>query len=183
LLSAVAVVPLFAGCSAPSLSDDSVLEKRDPPSRDELSTEPRPPAEEPADATDETVSPRAYPTKPPSYEDGAVRQFAESYERAYRRNDLLGRRGSALVRQGFSFDWSETIAADEGAGVGRCQYRYDETIDDGDGVIVGDSPTTVVTYYVDDSMLVRAEATGEADERDELDPDPWRTGVILEPAQ
>jgi hypothetical protein len=183
LLSTVAAAPFLAGCSTISSSGDSVLEKREPPSRDELSTESRPPAEEPADATDETVSPRAYPTKPPSYGDDATRQFVESYERAYRRNDLLGRRGSALVTQGFSFDWSETIAADEEAGVGRCQYRYDETTEDGDGVIVGDSPTTVVTYYVDDSMLVRTEATGEADERDELDPDPWRTGVILEPAE
>lgn len=108
LLSLVAAAPLFSGCStiSPSRSadspsesansppEDSVLAKRGSPTRDELPTESRPPAEEPADATEDTVSPREYPTKPTEYTDQSVRTFVESHERAFVCNDFLARTGT-----------------------------------------------------------------------------------------
>lgn len=166
-------------------SNDGVTESRVRYSKSspaELPTEARPPAEKPPDAAQDTVSPRDYPAKPTEYTDQSIQTFVESHERAYRRNGLLARWGSAVVSQGFEFDWTVTLNTNEGAGIGRCQYRYNWTTKEGDDYTVGDSATIVVTYYVDDSMIVRAEDTGRVERRHELAPDPWESGVILEPA-
>jgi hypothetical protein len=96
---------------------------------------------------------------------------------------LLGRWGSRLIAQACHFDWTVTLETDGRAGLGRCQYTYNETYESSDGLVTGDSPTTVVTYYVDESLIARAEKTGAANERDALDPDPWESGVVLEPSE
>lgn len=213
LLSLVAAAPLLSGCSAPPLSEstgspsesppstserthspssgttssteDSILGERDPPSREALPTEPRPPAEQPPDATEATASPRAYPSKPSEYTDQSVRDFVESYERAYRHNDELaewsGSTGT-LTSMSLSFDFTVTLDANGDAGVGRCAYRYGFAVEDDDGgTIEGSSHgTIVVTYYIDESMTVRASHDGSANERHDLNPDPWRSGVVLE---
>ncbi len=190
LVSLVAAAPLFSGCSTVPWSDertsqsgDSVLADRDPPSRDELPTETRPPAERPPDTTADTVSPRPYPTRPAEYTDRSVRTFVRSHERALRRNESLAGWGGSLVSQRSTFDWSITLAADGDAGVGRCQYSYSEAADDDDDHVVGAPATNVVTYYVDDSVIVRARDSGSVDRRDELHPDPWESGVALEPVE
>jgi hypothetical protein len=167
--------------TTPTTVGDSLLRERDPPA--DLQTATRPPAAEPPDPTDDTVSPLAYPDRPESYTAGGVEAFVEAYEGAYRRNSLLGDHGRALIAQGSAFDWTHALAVAEDAGVGRCQYRYSESVERADGVVVGDSPTMVVTYYVDDSVVVRAESTGRRERRDVLDPDPWETGFVLEPAE
>lgn len=189
-LSLVAAAPLGSGCStisssggAKSPTEDSILATRDPPSREELPTNRRPPAEDPPDATEDTVSPRSYPTRPTEYTDQSVRTFVRSYELAYRRNDLLERRGNTLVSQSSSFDWTVTLDVDGDAGIGRCKYRYSETTRENGDTIVGDSATNAVTYYVDDSMIVRARDTGSVDQRGELHPDPWESGIVLEPSE
>lgn len=190
-LSLVAVAPLFSGCSAvssfgsgSSRSEGSVLAERRAPSREELPTRPRPPAEEPPGATGDTASPRAYPERPREYTEGSVSTFVQSYERAYRRNDVLADHGRDLEVQDSVFDWAVTLDATGTAGVGKCQYRSSYRAERTTPVY-SDSPTTVATYYVDDATVVRASDTAadQLDRRDDLSPDPWESGVVLEPSE
>lgn len=186
VLALVATAPLVAGCSTVLPSESGgVLDSRESPQHDKLLSKPLPPAEEPLDATEDTVAVLQYPGKPTSYTSQPVQSFVENHERAYRRNEVLGRNGGDLVAHRFDFDWTVALDASEKAGVGRCQYSYTTTErsdSDDAGPVVGDSPTYVVTYYVDDSMTVRAEGTGPTERQDELSPDPWESGVVLEPA-
>lgn len=191
-LSLTIATPLFAGCTSLSSSEDSpdgtaentLLGNRSPPSREDLDTALRPPAEEPPDATDETVPPIQYPTKPTTYDETSITQFVDAHERAYQRNEPLERLGGDLTDHTFWWHWTVSLGTSENAGVGRGQYRYAYTRqEDGTGTeVVSDGPRVVVTYYVDESMIVRAQKEGEASRRDELAPDPWESGVILEPA-
>lgn len=212
VLALVATAPLLAGCnsapspetpdsssepsedppeqtttraesSTPTTVSDSLLRERDRPTPADLSTIVRPPATEPPDPMEDTVPPLSYPDKLTSYTAETVAEFAESYERAYRRNSLLDEYGRSLIDQGSYFDWTRTLAVSDDAGVGRSQYRFSDTIEYADRIDTGDSPTLVVTYYVDDSIVVRAETTGRQEHRDVLAPDPWVTGVVLESAE
>lgn len=182
-LGVVASTPFVAGCSGILQSGNGVLDDRGPPPRGQLRTQARPPAERPVDATEDTVESLQYPTKPPTYDDQSVQTFVEAHERAYRRNELLDQYGGSFLSHSFDFAWTATIDTSGQAGVGRCQYTFTTRLEDGDDVVVGDSATNVVTYYVDDAMVVRARGTGEADQRRVLAPDPWKTGVVLESDQ
>ena len=175
--------PILAGCLSDFSSGEEIRGEPVPPSGDDLETAPRPFAEEPSNVTDETVSPKEYPDKPTSYNDGAVVEFVEAHERAYRRNTLLNRFGGNLVSHRSYWDWTESLETTENAGVGRCQYNYSETQRENGEEIIGDSPNIVVTYYVDDSMIVRAEDMGSASNRNEMYPNPWETGVVLNPPE
>lgn len=185
-LAVAATASTVAGCSTSQSSESNgVLDSREPPAHDDLLSKPRPPAEEPIDATEDTVPALHYPTKPTSYTSQSVRSYVENHERAYRRNEVLGKYGAGLVAHRFDVDWTVALDTSEKAGVGRCQYSYTTTErsdSDGAAPVVGDSPTYVVTYYVDDSEVVRAEGTGPTESRGELAPDPWESGVVLEPA-
>jgi len=167
-----------------SQSPDSLLAKRDPPSREALPSEHRPPAEEPGDATEETASPIEYPSKPVEYTDQSVETFVESHERAYRRNEALASEGGSLVSTSLDVDWTVTLDANGDAGIGRCKYRYETELKSGDGYAEGSSHGYLfTTYYVDESMIVRAITRDAGFGSLELDPDPWRSGVILESAE
>lgn len=172
-----------AESSTPTTVSDALLRERDRPSSDDLPTTVRPPAAEPPNPTEDTVSPIPYPEKPTSYTAETVAEFVERYERAYRRNGLLDDHGRSLIGQMSAFHWTHTLAVDDHAGVGRGQYAYSESVERTDGVVVGDSPILVVTYYVDSSVVVRAQSTGRQEHRDVLAPDPWETGVVLEPSE
>lgn len=180
LLGAVASFPFVAGCSQVLSSGNGVLADRDVPERDQLLERSRPPAERPADAGEETVESLQYPAKPTTYNDETVKTFVETHERAYRRNNLLDKYGGDLVYHNVDFSWTVTIDTSGHAGVGRCQYTFTTRIQDGDDYIVGDSATNLVTYYVDEEMIVRARDTGATDHRQGLAPDPWKTGVVLD---
>ncbi|WP_459881877.1 hypothetical protein [Halorubrum gandharaense] len=180
-VSLVTTTPILAGCLSTFSSGEEIRGESAPPSRDDLEIAPRPTAEEPSSATNETVSPKQYPNKPTSYDPDSIEKFVETHERAYRRNDLLNRFGGDLVSHSSHWDWTVTLETTESAGVGRCQYKYSETQREHGEEIIGDSPNIVVTYYVDDSMVVRAEDTGEASNRDELQPNPWESGAVLTP--
>jgi len=162
-------------------SEPSILDERDQPSRDSLPTESLPPAEEPANATEDTVTHLDYPTKPAEYTDTTMAEFVESHERAYFTNDKLATYGGSLVSTDVDVSWALTLDTDSNAGVGKCKYSHSGAVDDDDGYSEWSSHGyIVVTYYVDDSMIVRAEKRGE-DQRRELDPNPWETGIILAP--
>lgn len=183
LLGVVASLPFVAGCSRILQSDTGVLADREVPEQDQLLERTRPPAERPDAASEETVESLQYPAQPPTYNNETVQTFVETHERAYRRNELLDKYGGNLVSHRFDFSWTVTIDTSGQAGVGRCQYTFTTRIEDGDDYIVGDSATNVVTYYIDDDMIVRAQDTGETDQRHTLAPDPWKTGVVLDPGE
>lgn len=176
----VTMAPILSGCLDNISTSEEIRGETVPPSRDDLETAPRPTAEEPPNATNETVSPKQYPDKPTSYDDESIEKFVEAHEQAYRRNNLLNRFGGNLVSHSSYWDWTVSLETTESAGVGRCQYKYSETQRENGEETIGDSPNIVVTYYVDDSMVVRAEDMGEASNRNELHPNPWESGVILD---
>ena len=185
-LSLIAVSPLLAGCSGSEWiggSAGSVLRKRERPSETELQTAHRPPAQQPPKATTETVSPLPYPEKPTSYTEKTATTFITQYERGYRRNRLLKEDGKQLVAQGFSFDFTTIVDCNDSACVGRTQYQFTATRETADSLIVEDSGTILVAYYVSDSMVVRAEADRASTQTGVLSPDPWETGMILIPAE
>lgn len=167
----------------PTTVSNMLLRERDPPSSDNLPTVDRLPATEPPNATDDTIQPLSYPDKPAAYTAESVAEFVEAYERAYRRNSLLNDHGSVLIAQGLYSNGAETLAVTEGAGIGRIQYTYSASIEETDRVIVEDSVSYLVTYYVDESVVVRAATTDQREHRDVLVPDPWGSGVILEPTE
>lgn len=190
VLAVLSSVLLLSGCNSGSSDgttneatttdgETTLLADRDPPPAEGLPTTVRPAAGEPPNPSGDTVAPTGYPERPESYTDESVGGFVEGYERAYRRNGLLAEYGGSLIDQGTAVDWVRTLDATTTAGVGRLQYRYSATIDEGEEIVVSDSPTVVATYYVDDSVVVRAAATGRRERRDVLDPDPWETGEVL----
>lgn len=159
-----------------------ILDGREPPSRDELIRAGRPPAKRPTTSDPSTVEPIPYPERPNSYTESSIQNFVESYEEAYRRNLLLGEYGGSLIDQGTYVDWTYVFDVTESAGVARLQYTYSVSQRQNGRVVVSDSNSYLVTYYVDDSMVVRAQVEDSAAQRDILEPDPWEDGKILEPA-
>lgn len=178
---AAAAGGLLAGCSSQSTEGETLLERPIPPPREDLDTAPRPPAEAPPDARDDTVDPRQYPSKPTEYDEATLENFVESHEKAYRRNAVLDRWGGDVVQMSFNRFWTATLATKDGAGVGKCEYKYSYLEDDGEGPkVASDSTFWEVSYYVDDSTIVRAEATSHDERTTDLSPDLWKTGVVLE---
>lgn len=160
-------------------SVEDILEMRDRPSEEMLNSVDLPPAEPPKNKTSDTVSPINYPAPLRKFTEDDVESNVDSFERAYRRNLLLREHGRFLIEQSFDVDWVQALVVGEDAAIGRIQYRYSESIDQGGEVVIGDSPTIVASYYLDESLVVRAEDKGRREQRDELDPDPWETGEIL----
>ncbi|USZ67803.1 hypothetical protein NGM10_13840 [Halorussus salilacus] len=142
----------------------------------------RPDPDPPDEDAEDAVEPTAYPTRPDSLADeDEVAEYVEAYERAYRRNALVEEWGDDLTRQTTSVRDVRTDDAPEGAAVVRVRYTYSETVEQPEGTEMhGDSPTVFASYYVDESVVVRAEDTGPRDDEDALDPDPWETGEPVE---
>lgn len=143
--------------------------------------EPDPPDDEDA------IGPATYPDRPESLtDDERMVQYVEAYEEAYRRNSLVAKYWNSLVRFGMSVSETWTYDDPDDAAVVRLQYRYSEEVETRDGVMVGDSATIFVSYYVDASVVIRAERTGLREDESELrpndafDPDPWEQGEPLE---
>lgn len=129
----------------------------------------------------EPVGPKPYPDPPESVpDDESAVEYVTAYEEAYRRNALVERHGSNLVGHGNSVERTWTHDSPDDAAVVRLRYVYYEDVEDSGGTSHGDSPTTYVSYYVDDSMVVRAETEGQLDDEGALEPDPWSSGAVLE---
>lgn len=81
-----------------------------------------------------------------------------------------------LVAQGLSVRRREASGRLGSGTTVRLRYTYWETLEREDGTVHGDSPTIVVSYYVDDSVVLRAAAMGH----DADAPDPLAAGGLLE---
>ncbi len=123
----------------------------------------------------DAVAPASYPGPPSDRTDESdLTGFAESFERAFRRNGLVREHGGDLVEFGFTTDETWTENAPDDGGVAGVEYRYHYTLRDG---VIADSPTNVAVYYVDASVAVRAHARGRRDAGTE--PDPMEEGVTV----
>jgi hypothetical protein len=207
ILSAVgAAVPVaLAGCLAgtpvddPATGDGSTSDDRSPDGtatddpttvstprgRPEVdcATASRPPESPIGDRETPTDASR-YPERPDSLADeSAVETYLTAYERAYRRNSLAEGYGEELTTAGVPLGSLRHFDSREGSAVVRVRYQYYyEYTDDPDttAVVHADSATTYATYYLDDRVLVRAEATGRLADESALRPDPWATGSVVE---
>lgn len=188
-LTGTALISL-AGCLGDPLAGSSDGARTTPPEYDCATADRPEPDELDADSSDTestdedagAVEPTAYPTRPASLsDDEEAAEYVQAYERAYRRNALVERWGDDLTEQSTWIEGVRTYDAPEGAAVVRVQYTYSETVEESDGTeIIGDSPTVYASYYVDDSVVIRAVDTGLRDDERALDPDPWETGEPLE---
>lgn len=118
-----------------------------------------------------------YPERPESLSDeSAVETYLTAYERAYRRNALAEQYGDELTTAGVPLGSTQWFDSREGSAVVRVryQYYYEYSSDpETTAVVHADSATTYATYYLDDRVLVRAEASGMLDDESALRPDPW----------
>lgn len=134
-------------------------------------------AETPTDASQ-------YPERPESLsDDSTVETYLTTYERAYRRNALADQYGDELTTAGVPLGATRHFDSREGSAVVRVryQYYYEYSSDpETTAVVHADSATTYATYYLDDRVLVRAEASGMLDDESVLRPDPWDSGAVVE---
>lgn len=124
----------------------------------------------------------AYPQRPASLSnDTAVIEYVTQYERAYRWNTEHDRYGDAFVDVGLRVNEEWTHEAPEGAAVVRLEYTYWSSYEEADGSTPHyDSPTIYVSYYVDETVVIRAVDEGHQEADTDLDPDPWVSGTPVE---
>lgn len=190
LLGAALTASGFAGCisavrdapeatAAPPAPGNS---STDVPTASPTITGPEPPGCDDPDRPEpgsgsEVVEPASYPNEPPSLaDDEAVAAYVRAYEEAYRRNDLIEQHGNELRDVQIGVGEPRFYESPPGSRIARTTYTYGYTV----GSTIADSPNTHVSYYVDNSVVVRAEHVGVLDDEGELEPDPLVDGEVLE---
>lgn len=141
----------------------------------------RPPAPSANDDPPGETDRYRYPERPASLADeSAVVSYVESYERAYRLNDLRSEHGSDLVHAGvFQYEtWVHETTAD--AAIVRVKYAFGYGIERDDGQVEADSPTIYASYAVDGDAVLRAVERGYQEDESGLDPDPVEAGSVVE---
>lgn len=114
-----------------------------------------------------------YPDRPESItDDSAVLSYVEDYERAYRLNDIYRKYRDRLGNAALDIRDVRPFEAPEGAAIVRLEYLYSHRVERSRGTEYYDSPTVYVSYYVDESAVVRAAGTGNQEGEAELDPNP-----------
>lgn len=139
----------------------------------------RPPAPSADDDPPGEADRYRYPERPDSLADeSAVVSYVESYERAYRLNDLRTEHGSDLVHAGvFQYEtWVHEATAD--TAIVRVKYAFGYGIDRHDGQVEADSPTIYASYAVDDDAVLRAVERGYQEDESGLNPDPAAGSVV-----
>jgi len=104
----------------------------------------------------------------------------KSYERAHRLNALRGEYGSSLTNATLFDRHTWVHEAPEGAAIGRLKYTYSYSHENNGETVASDSVVIYASYYIDDSMVLRAVEEGDRMDDSELDPDPVETGQPVE---
>jgi hypothetical protein len=155
----------LAGC----LSADA-----DPADEVDCADADRPEPELPDDAPGDAIEPADYPEGPPTDESPVA--YVEAYESAYRRNSIIEGADGHVVGFGASPSGEVTDRPADGTVVRlRYQYYWEVRRAADESPIHADSPVVVVAYYVDESIVLRAEAEGH----DADAPDPLAEGRLL----
>ncbi|WP_049905058.1 hypothetical protein [Haloferax gibbonsii] len=165
----------------PTVSGTERATARNAPPEYDCSAASRPEPASPTGENADALRPVAYPTRPDSFADSdRGTEYIEAYERAYRHNELVADRGSSLVAHSLSLRDARPYGAPDGAAVVRLTYTYTEVVSHSDGYVAGDSPQIIVTYYADESVVIRTPPLRSSDAPDGLVPDPWNSGRPVE---
>lgn len=165
--------------STTKIPDTPTPDRSEPPAYDCANAsrpEPDPPDDE------EAVQPVEYPEQPDSLADEEeVFEYVEAYEEAYLQNELVEEYGDGLVEHSLMMEDSRRFEAPDDVWIIRVQYTHGETIEEEtEGLIYADSATISVTYYVDESVVIRAETDEYLEDEDEFKPNPWERGTLVE---
>ncbi|WP_157525804.1 hypothetical protein [Halorientalis sp. IM1011] len=128
----------------------------------------------------DSVEPLEYPDDgpPPLGDDQAVVGYVKQYEHALVQKRIRSETRGRVTGFGLSGD-ARTFDAPPDAAIVRFRYSYHYGFENHAGSTVhSDSPTNYATYYVDESVVVRAHRKGFLDDEKEqaLIPDPWGSG-------
>ncbi|SEN26253.1 hypothetical protein SAMN05216388_1002184 [Halorientalis persicus] len=176
-----------AGCSSGNSSEtgtgtNPTPNRRAPPEYD-CSVAGRPTLTGGSRARGDTVESRPYPDGPPPLGDeDAVVEYVTRYERALVQRRVRNDAPERVTAFGLS---GGTRIYDAPADTALVRFRYTywyEYEADGNRTVHADSPIHYATYYVDDSVVVRAKREGFLDDAEEakLIPDPWESGEPVE---
>ena len=179
VLSGVAVgfVGLLAGCVSDDEADNGTATGAGDSDWDsaEVSCESgqRPEPSVPED--DEAVEPFSYPSLPDSWDETALLDYAEAFERAYVGNEYVQSWGDDLRSFGLSASERELVVHGEERAVVWLEYTYSEaTVTDGQ-ISEGTSGTIHAQYAITTSWVRRTVADGADTEPD----DPRETGQVV----
>lgn len=124
---------------------------------------------------EDLVQPVDYPGRPPEQlDDGSAIEYVQQFEEAYRTNEQIAEM-DRLQRVSVSVAETQTFDAPEGAAVVRLHTHYSGT-SGRSAYIQYDNWDVMVTYYVDQALVVRTETHRSNIDTAELDPDPWESG-------
>jgi hypothetical protein len=122
-----------------------------------------------------------YPDRPDSLSsESTVRTYVRLYERAHRLNALRREYESSLTYVTFRDRTTWVHEAPERAAIGRVKYTYSYRHETDGEPIASDSVVIYASYYIDDSMVLRAVEEGDRMDDSELNPDPVETGQPVE---
>ncbi|WP_276252367.1 hypothetical protein [Haloarcula rara] len=102
--------------------------------------------------------------------------YIAAYESAYRTNWLLEEHGSELTDIYFGVGEPTYFESPPASVIGRLRYSYGFETDS----VVADSSTIYASYYVDNTLIVRAERRGRLRDESVLQPNPLDSGHVLE---
>lgn len=187
VLAATTAAVLVTGCSSSRGTDAPSTDAVAAPDRYDCDDVTRPDPDDPA--AEDALDPVAYPSRPESLATDGI-EFVTDFERAYRQNAVIDEYGDAA--RAFEFDridWELSViepARDADDDTEAATATDDGAVDPVLVAVVYDLSveTTVgehdewdvrVTYYVDDSVVLRARYAGIANEPT-IDPDPRRDG-------
>lgn len=122
-----------------------------------------------------------YPPRPESLSTEALHAYVEQYERTYRLNKLRSDHGTYLLRATVVVvEGTDTYDAPDGAAIAQVKYTYDAEIEGDDGPIEIDSPLLYASYYVDDTVVLRAVNTKLQEDVSRLVVNPMEQGQPVE---
>lgn len=125
----------------------------------------------------DSVEPLDYPDGPPPLgDDEAFIEYVKQYERALVRKRVRSDTRGRVTGFGLSGD-ARTFDAPPDAAIVRFRYSYYYGFENHAGSIVhSDSFINFATYYLDESVVVRAHRETRLDDEEALVPDPWESG-------
>jgi len=121
-----------------------------------------------------------YPDRPESLSTEEMRSYVERYEQAYRLNTLHSEWEANLNHASVVVEETDTYDAPDGTAIAQVKYTYDAEIEGDDGPIEIDSPRMYASYYVDDTVVLRAIDTEHQEDASRLIADPIEQGRPVE---
>lgn len=123
----------------------------------------------------------SYPPQPTSLSDeSTVLAYVEAFERAYRLNDLRAQFGESLTQASVYIERTWSYDAPEETTIARMMCSFNYTFDDDGSQIAGQSASIFVSYYVDDSVVLRVVEEEPPEDESELGSDPRQHGAPVE---